>query len=447
MDAVLWYLLVGGLLVVMALTGTLLARLPLSPAMLYLAVGYAVGPAGVGLLALDPVRDAKLLERLAEVAVIVALFATGLKLRARPADAGWRPPVRLATASMAVTVGLVAAAGVYLLGLPVGAAVLLGAVLAPTDPVLAGDVQVADPSDRDRVRVALTGEAGLNDGTAFPFVMLGLGLLALHPLGDNALRWVAVDVVWAVGAGLAVGAALGTAVGALVLFLRRHHREAAGLDEFLALGLIALAYGAALLVHAYGFLAVFAAGYAVRRVEARATADAPPEGVKWLTIAAGEEPAVRPETAPAVMAHAVLHFTEQAGRVLEVAAVVAIGSMVSAAVLTADALWLMLLLFLVIRPVAVWVGLVGSGVNGLPRRMIGWFGVRGVGSLYYLSFAVAHGFVGPDAGRMAHLTLAVVAASVVLHGVSVTPLMSFYRRATAGEPGRPRPAGGRASGG
>lgn len=432
-EAVAWYLFAGVLLVVMALAGTLLARLPLSAAMLYLAAGYAIGPAGAGLLDLDLLRDARVLERVTEVAVVVCLFAAGLKLRARPANARWIPPIRLATASMVATVALVALAGVYLLGLPVGAAVLLGAILAPTDPVLAADVQVSDAFDRDRVRFALTGEAGLNDGTAFPFVMLGLGLMGLHDLGPNGLRWIAADVAWAVAGGLTVGVALGTAVGELVLFLRRHHREAAGLDEFLALGLIALAYAAALLLHAYGFLAVFAAGYAVRRVEARATGDRPPEEAQALPIGGpAEELSVHPEKAPAFLAHAMLNFAEQAGGVLEVAVVVAVGSMLSAAVLTWDAAILVAVLFLVARPAAVWVGLIGSGVAGLQRRLVGWFGVRGVGSVYYLAFAVTHGFGGADAARVANLTLAVVAASVVAHGVSVTPLMNLYAR-TRGE--------------
>jgi sodium/hydrogen antiporter len=442
-DAVAWYLFAGLLLVVMALASTAVARLPLSAAMLYLAAGYAIGPAGAGLLALDPIRDAHLLERVTEIAVVVCLFAAGLKLRARPVNARWGPSIRLATLSMALTVGLVAVAGVYLLGLPVGAAVLLGAILAPTDPVLAADVQVADPFDRDRVRFALTGEAGLNDGTAFPFVLLGLGLMGLHDLGASGLRWVAVDVAWAAAAGLAVGAVLGTAVGELVLFLRRHHREAAGLDEFLALGLIALAYAAALLLHAYGFLAVFAAGYAVRRVEARVTGDRPPEEAQTLAVGGpAEELAVHPEKAPAFLAHAVLHFAEQAGRVLEVAVMVAVGSMLSAALFTWDAAVLVAVLFLVARPVAVWAGLAGSGVVGLQRRLVGWFGVRGVGSLYYLAFAVTHGFAGPDAGRVAGLTLAVVAASVVAHGVSVTPLMNLYARTRdASGAGAREPAG------
>jgi hypothetical protein len=159
----------------------------------------------------------------------------------------------LATLTMVASVALIALVGVVLLGLPLGAAVVLGAVLAPTDPVLASEVQVANPRDQDRVRFSLTGEAALNDGTAFPFVMLGLGLLGLHELGPGGLRWLAVDVVWAATVGLALGAALGTGIGRLVIWLRARSREPIGLEDFLALGLIALAYGSALLVHAYGF--------------------------------------------------------------------------------------------------------------------------------------------------------------------------------------------------
>ena len=157
---------------------------------------------------------------------------------------------------MTITVGLVALVGVYVLGLPLGAAILLGAVLAPTDPVLASDVQLESAADTDRFRFSITGEAGLNDGTAFPFVMLGLGLLGLHELGEGGWRWLTVDVVWAITGGLAIGAAGGMAIGRLVVYLRREHKESVGADEFLALGLIAFVYGAAVLTHTYGFLAV-----------------------------------------------------------------------------------------------------------------------------------------------------------------------------------------------
>jgi len=194
-------LIAGALMILMAPTSSALRRLPLSTGMLYLLVGLAIGPGAIGLFDLDPVRDAKLLEHLSEAVVLVSLFTVGLKLALPLSDPRWRLPLRLALGPMVVTVALIAPLG-WAIGLPIGAAVLLGAVLAPTDPVLASDVQVSDPEDRDRLRISLTGEGGLNDGTAFPFVMLGLGLLGLHELGEFGGRWVAVDVVWAAVAGL-----------------------------------------------------------------------------------------------------------------------------------------------------------------------------------------------------------------------------------------------------
>ena len=206
-----WSVLVGLLLIVMALAATVLSRLPLSTAMLYLAVGAAVSPWGLGWTGFGPFTSTVLMEHLTEAVVLVSLFTAGLKLSHGLRDRRWLLPVRLATASMLVTVGCITLAGWALLGLPLGAAVLLGGLLAPTDPVLASDVQVQEPGDRDQLRFALTGEGGLNDGTAFPFVMLGLGLLGLHDLGPFGWRWFAIDLVWAVAAGLAVGAGLGWA--------------------------------------------------------------------------------------------------------------------------------------------------------------------------------------------------------------------------------------------
>ena len=184
MTATYWYIIIGLLLIVMALAGGVLKRLPLTTSMLYLGVGALLGPLGAGMISMDPIAWAAVLERVSELAVIISLFAAGLKLDLPLTDRRWWLPTRLAVLSMAITVGLIAVTGVWLLGLSIGAAVLLGAIIAPTDPVLAFDVQVENIRDRDRLRFGLTGEAGLNDGTAFPFVMLGLGLLSLHELGD-----------------------------------------------------------------------------------------------------------------------------------------------------------------------------------------------------------------------------------------------------------------------
>jgi NhaP-type Na+/H+ or K+/H+ antiporter len=426
----LLYIVVGAVFILMALSGTVLKRLPLSTSMLYLAAGVLIGPHALGLLRFDPVAASAILERIAEVAVIVSLFSAGLKLRVPLRDPLWRLPVVLAFGSMALTVMLIALAGVFFLGLPLGAGILLGAVLAPTDPVLASDVQVTGPRDRDRLRFTLTAEASLNDGTAFPFVMLGLGLLGLHELGEFGWRWLAVDVLWAIPGGLAVGAILGTGTGHLILYLRKEHKESVGLDDFLALGLIALSYGVALLLHTYAFLAVFAAGLALRRIESQALGHAEsPEEIVGQAAAAGseEEIATDPEVAPAYMAQAVLGFTEQLERIGEVAVMLMVGAMLWLDVIPFAALWFVPLLFLVIRPLAVSVGTLGSGVTGVQRALLAWFGIRGIGSIYYLMFAIQHDLPEGYGRLLSGLTLAVVATSVVIHGISVTPVMRRYR--------------------
>jgi NhaP-type Na+/H+ or K+/H+ antiporter len=406
--------------------------------MLYLAVGVALGPHGLRMLEVDPVENAAFIERLTEVAVIISLFTAGLKLRIPLKDPRWRTPMRLAFVSMTVTVGLIAIAGVYGIGLSWGSAVLLGAVLAPTDPVLASDVQVEHPFDYDPLRFSLTGEAGFNDGTAFPFVMLGLGLSGLHEIGEFGLRWFGIDVLWAVGGALLIGTLLGTAVAAFVLYLRRVHREATGLDDFLALGLIGVSYGLALLCHTYGFLAVFAAGLALRRIERHNRTDEQADEQKdepsvFSPGQSQEEVATDPEKAPAAMAEAVLHFNEQLERVGELIVVVLIGAMLSWSLIPSAAAWFVPLLLLVIRPVAVAVGLMGSGVPLVEKGYAGWFGIRGIGSVYYLMYAIVHGLEKSDAQLLTGLTLATIAASALAHGASVTQLMQLYTRRWQGQ--------------
>ncbi len=424
-------LIAGALLMALTLGSSFLNRLPLSPAMLYLALGVAVGPAGWGLVKLDAFKNTELLERVTEIAVLLSLFNSGMKLELPLRNARWRIPVQLATVSMLLTVAAVTAVGFYALNLPLGAAVLLGAILAPTDPVLASDVQVADPGDRDRLRFGLTGEGGLNDGTAFALVMLGLGLLGVHALDfDGAARsgglwrWWTVDVLWATAGGLALGYGLGTGVGRLVIYLRMRHREALDSDEFIALGLIALTYGLALLVSTYGFLAVFAAGLALRRAN---DAGRPEPALAPSNVALNPEQALATgEQAPEHMLQAVSSFNHPLERFAEIGIVMAVGVLLATVHFKEEVLWFIPLLFVVIRPVAVQIGLLGTPVSRGQRRLIGWFGIRGIGSLYYLLFAIRQGIEPALAQHLLSITLPVVVASVVLHGISVTPMMRRY---------------------
>ena len=426
-------IIAGVLLIVMTLGGSFIGRLPLSAAMLYLGVGMAVGPWGWGLVKLDAFKNVALLERLTEVAVLISLFTAGMKLELPLKDRRWRIPVQLATVSMLVTVAAITALGVWVLDLPLGAAVLLGAILAPTDPVLASDVQVANPGDRDRLRFGLTGEGGLNDGTAFPLVVLGLGLLGLHDLGDYGWRWWTLDVLWAVAGGLGLGYVLGTAVGRAILYLRVRHREALGSDEFIALGLIALTYGLALASMTYGFLAVFAAGLALRRVdEPAALQTASPASINLV------KPEVSTAAEPAHMMRAVQRFNSQLESFAEVGIVLAVGVLLATVKFRSEVLWFVPVLFLVIRPLAVGAALLGTPVTGAQRWLMGWFGIRGIGSLYYLLYAISHGIKPVLAQQLLSITLAVVVASVVAHGISVTPLMKRYEARKAGEKVTPR---------
>jgi len=442
-------IIVGALLIGKTLLGSFISRLPLSAAMVYLGVGVAIGPTGFGLVRLDAFKHVGLLERLTEIAVLISLFTAGLKLELPLRDRRWRIPLQLATVSMVLTVGAITAVGVFVMGLPLGASVLLGAILAPTDPVLASDVQVANPGDRDRLRFGLTGEGGLNDGTAFPFIMLGLGLLGLHDLGDRSgvmgfagfagWRWWAVDVVWAVLGGLGLGYGLGTLVGRAILYLRTRHLEALGSDEFIALGLIALTYGLSLLSMTYGFLAVFAAGLALRRIDSALPAAAEKRNDGQSALSASDQEATGSQ-AQAYLMREVERFNAQLESFAEVGIVLAVGVLLATVQFRAEVLWFIPLLFLVIRPAAVALGLLGTTVRGSQRRLMAWFGIRGIGSLYYLFYAISHELEPALAQRLLSITAAVVMASVIAHGVSVTPLMRRYEgkkaaERNAGEPG------------
>ena len=319
---------------------------------------------------------------------------------------------------MVLTIGALAAVGCGL-GLSLGAALLLAAVLAPTDPVLASDVQVEHPGDRDRLRFSLSGEGGLNDGTAFPFVMLALGVLGLHDLGDGAWRWWGVDLLWAVVGGLAIGWIMGWSFSRAVMHLRRQREQAFGMESFMTLGLIALTYGLALSAHTYGFLAVFVAGLAMRSVEytdsGRRESVPPADGAS-------------PDTS-AYMARAVLDFTLDIERLAEFTVMLLIGALLSASTFSAFSLGIAAALLFVVRPLAVQLTLIGSPLTRTQRRLAAWFGIRGVGSAYYLAYVLSHGATGEETVAVADAVLATIVASVLLHGASATPVMRLYRRA------------------
>lgn len=416
-----WFMLIGVVLLVMGLTPTVLKRSPITAAIIYLAVGLLVGPSALNLFHFNPLKESALLEALTEVAVLISLFSAGVKMPAPFSLARWRAPILLATVSMTITVAMVAAFAVYVLGLPLGAGVLLGAILAPTDPVLATDVQIRHPGDRDQLRFTLTCEAGMNDGSAFPFVMLGLALLGLHEIGDFGMRWVLVDVLWATAAGVAIGAMAGIGLAHLSSKLRRAPEPHQLLDDFLGLGLIGAVYGATVMLNAWGFLAVFFAGVALRQAELKLATTTIPAAIE-------PSPANSDTEAPETVSEGSLIFKEHLERLSELVLVLLVGGMLFLTSWSWQAVGLAMFLFLIARPASVLVGLLGTGTAWRIRSMTGWFGVRGIGSLYYLMFAIQHGLPEPLALRLIELTLIVVTLSILAHGVSVKPLMGYFWR-------------------
>lgn len=428
MSDTLWFLFVGGLLLFMGLTASILKRSAVTSAIIYLGVGVLVGPTVLNLFHFNPLKQSALLEKLTEVAVLISLFSAGVKMPVPFNFSRWRSPILLATASMAVTVVMVAEFAYYVLGMPLGAGVLLGAIVAPTDPVLATDVQVRHPGDHDQLRFTLTCEAGMNDGSAFPFVMLGMGLLGLHDIGDSGITWLLMDVLWATASGIAIGVVAGVALARLGWKLRSTLRKHELMDDFLGLGLIGVVYGLTALVGGWGFLAVFFSAVALRQTElklAKAAQDAF-DGSKTQQSARADGNARPPPEPPQTVSEGSLVFKEHLERLSEVVLVLLIGGTLYINSWTWEAVGIALFLFAVVRPVSVIVSLLGTKTTWRMIGMTGWFGVRGIGSLYYLMYAIENGLPEALSLQLILMTLIVVTLSIVLHGISVKPLMEKF---------------------
>ena len=330
-----------------------------------LGAGAAIVVQLVGISWIDPIEDASLIEHLSELAVIIALFATGLKLD-RPLEwSSWSGVARLLGVAMPLTILGVAVFGTQVIGLSLGAAVVLGAILAPTDPVLAGDIGVGPPGEEDEhePNFSITGEAGLNDGLALPFLFLGLFMVAEDGGGWFA-EWLLADVLYAIGVGAAIGVGIGYGLGGLALWLRERDLLAVAFDGWLAIPSVLAIYAIAEIAGALGFIAAFAGGLAYRRYESAHEIN--------LAVHDGAE------------------VVEKFG---ELVVILLLGTMLSLDGLGAPGIagWLLVpALILVIRPVSVLVSLARSGLPG-GEKAFAWFGVRGIGSLYYAAIAVGAG--------------------------------------------------------
>ncbi len=444
MDFLSWMGLAGALLLAMALSSAYVRDLPITTAAIYLAFGLVLGPAVLGLVEIDFIAHKSLLEHLTEVAVIVSLFVGGLKLRLPLRNAAWVAAYRLAGPVMVASIAGVACLAHFALGFEWPYALLLGAVLAPTDPVLASEVSVNDAADHDHMRYGLSGEAGFNDGAAFPFVVFALLWAEYDGLGSWAGEWALTRLLWAIPAGLLLGYVLGKGVGRLAIWLRSRQQDSDAPNDFLALALIALAYFGAETIGAWGFLAAFAAGLGFRHAEIGVVREAPLTGQPAGEVRPGdptphppaehiagsgsqEDEPGHPARAAGVVVSEIISFGNTAERLFEVLMVVVLG-IALATYWDWRAVPLALALFFLIRPAATIVFLAGTPATRLQRLMMAWFGIRGIGSLYYLAYALNHG-LSERVSDTVSITISVVALSILLHGISSQPILDRYERA------------------
>ncbi|GGG72460.1 cation transporter [Salipiger pallidus] len=350
----------------------------------------------------DPISAPAIWEHISEMAVIVALFGAGMRIDEIGSWRLWRPATRLLIIAMPLTIIAVAILGAGLVGLSLASAILLGAVLAPTDPVLASDVQVGPPHKGGErpVRFALTTEAGLNDGLAFPFVYLAL-FVAAEGMAPTSwgLEWVGIDVVYKVVVGGLVGWAGGRMLGLVLFNIPRNAALAETGSGVIALAGVFLCYGSSELVEGYGFIAVAVMGFTLRRIEKEHDF------------------------------HRRLHdFSEAIEHGLTALLLVAFGSVLP--LLLADLSWthvaVALGLILGIRPLAGWISLSGTGLSTGERLVVAVYGVRGVGSIYYLAYAVSHGEIEQQA-ELWSVVAVVVLFSTMLHGFTVGHAMDRLR--------------------
>ncbi|MFE0733856.1 cation:proton antiporter [Streptomyces sp. NPDC058855] len=390
-----------------AVVPRLVFRRPLSMPMVFVAAGALAALLPWGIPVVDPVDDRLWVEHATEVCVIVSLMGAGLALNRPVGLRRWRGPWRLLGIGLPLTIAFAAATAAPLLAWPLAPALLLAAVLSPTDPVLAAEVRVGEPTDEkddeDEVRFTLTAEAGLNDGLAFPFVLGAVALAAAAAQDGGSWgwlgRWFLVDVLVRIGVGVALGILVGRLLG--LMFFRapqRWLRLSEHMEGFVALGATFFAYGVTELAGGYGFLAVFVTACTVRAAEHS-------HGY-----------------------HRVLHeFTEQVERLITVFLLFLLGGYLVSEGL-AELSWqgavVAVLLVVVLRPLAGWLCQLGMPVARRERLVTALFGIRGVGSIFYLAYALGHtDAFAPYARELWAVVGFTVLLSVLLHGAAATPVI------------------------
>ncbi len=395
---VIGLLVVGLLLLAAAVLPRLLQRRALNLPMVAAGFGFLAFSLPLGLPDFDPIDYPHTMLRITEIGVIISLFGAGLKLERPFRWSTWRTTWRLLAITMPLTIAAAALVGWWIVGLGPAAALLLGAVLAPTDPVLAADVQVGPPGEGgDETKVALTGEAGLNDGLAFPFtyMAIAMALVGVNPAGW-LVEWFLIDVLYRLTVGVAVGALCGWLFAKLYFSVENGGSLARRLMGTVSLPLTFLAYGATEFVSGYGFIAVFVAACVFRQSEV------------------------------SHQRHRELHdFIAEVEHLMIAVLLALLGAAAADGLLIGigwEAWVTAALLIFIIRPAAGWLALIGVPETPPKRFAIAFFGIRGIGSLYYLAYGITHAEFEHEE-TMLGIVVAVVLGSVVVHGLTARPVI------------------------
>jgi NhaP-type Na+/H+ or K+/H+ antiporter len=343
-------------------------------------------------------EDGAPIETVSEIALLTCLFCLGLRLKLPIDWRTWRIPARLATLTTLATVGLAAAAAHLMFDMSLAQSLLLGAIIAPTDSVLAADVGTHPETEQDSPAFILSAESGINNGFAAALVMLILGWMGLSDAESAVLGSASLLGVWALAGGIAVGAVIGAAMARWIKLLDPE-RQADFLEEAMVFATAALAYGAAMAIRTDGFLAVLAAGVALSH------------GGRLR----------RPLRNRPLMPR-VLRISARIERYTWLVVLVLLGTLVA----SIDYKWWMLafaaVLILLIRPLAVRLGLGGISMPDAQWRGVAWFTARGVASLYCLAFSINHGLSAPFSRQLAGATLVVMVTSIIVSAISGLPL-------------------------
>ncbi len=333
---------------------------------------------------------------LTELVVIISLMGTGLKIDQAFSFKSWKIPFRLIFITMILCIGLVTVMSKWMFNFDWASALLLGAVLAPTDPVLASDVQVGPPHEEevDNVKFSLTAEAGMNDGTAFPFVWLAITVALIGGKGNASIQdWLLLDVFYRIIAGVLSGFILGKILGFLVFDLPEKRKFFIPRDGFIAIAATLMVYGLTELIHGYGFIAVFVSAITMRAYERQH---------KF---------------------HRKLHeFTDQIERILLGIILILFGGALVSGIF--DKLtWQMglfgILFIFLIRPITALIALIGTKLHIKEKRIISFFGIRGMGSFFYLSFALHQTWFNHGSELWAMVSF-IVLLSILIHGFTAT---------------------------